>query len=206
MAGLGSNYSKASQITTDSTTELLTVDSTANNLPLNAWSHIAMTYSKSMGKVFVYLNGVQVSEQTLHGDIKYAANNPYLTIGNIVGAGSHGWTGYLDELIIYQRALSASELMDIVSPTVAVNEVTPAPQTQRAKLYPNPTSTQFTLEHELGIKSYVVMDLMGRVVMQNQAVNSTQTTVEVQTLPAAMYVIRTTLSNGIIDNQQFIIK
>lgn len=206
MAGLGSNYSTASQITTDSTTDLLTIDSTANNLPLNTWSHIAMTYSKSMGKVFVYLNGTQVSEQTLHGNIKYTANNPYLTIGNIVGADSHGWTGYLDELVIYQRALSANELATINSTTTAVDELTPLAKIQHAKLYPNPTTAQLMLAHELGIKSYTVMDLMGRVIMQNQVENATQTIINIESLPASAYVIRTTLANGMTDTQQFIKK
>jgi len=68
-------------------------------LSTNTWSHLAATYDGST--VRLYLNGVQVGAQSQTGLL--ATSTQPLTIGM-------NWTGIIDEVRIYNRALDPSEI------------------------------------------------------------------------------------------------
>ena len=65
------------------------------------WSHIAMTYDGSTQKL--YVNGSLAASAALSGSINQDANS--LLIGQF-------FNGMLDEVAIYNRALSATEVKD----------------------------------------------------------------------------------------------
>jgi PKD repeat protein len=69
-------------------------------LPLNTWSHLAATYDGATMRL--YVNGVQVASAPQTGPI--AASSQPLTIGS-------NWSGLIDEVRIYNRALSASQIL-----------------------------------------------------------------------------------------------
>jgi hypothetical protein len=71
----------------------------ATPLPMNTWSHLAATYDGSI--VRLYVNGTQVASRSQTGLVN-TSTQP-LTIGL-------GWPGTIDELRIYNRALSPSEI------------------------------------------------------------------------------------------------
>ncbi|NUS53702.1 MAG: PKD domain-containing protein [Streptomycetaceae bacterium] len=75
------------------------------NLPVNAWSHIAVTYDGATLKFFV--NGTQVGSRAQTGTI--AAGSDPLRIGGNTVWGEY-FSGQIDEVRIYSRALSAAEI------------------------------------------------------------------------------------------------
>lgn len=79
------------------------VDTTA--LPLNAWSHVAMTYDGAMMRL--YINGHEAGRRALTGRI--IASNRQLRIG-----GNEFWgeffNGRIDEVRVYARALQSAEI------------------------------------------------------------------------------------------------
>lgn len=81
----------------------------AKGLPLNTWSHLAVTSDRS--KLRLYVNGELVRE--LEGDDVQATSGAPLQIG---GDTASGWEGYfggkLDEPRLYARALSAAEIKE----------------------------------------------------------------------------------------------
>ena len=81
-------------------------------LPLNAWSHIAVTYN---GSALVYfVNGVQTRSTALSGAI--TTSTMPLRIGSNTIWGEY-FQGQIDEVRVYNRALSASEIQtDMVTP------------------------------------------------------------------------------------------
>jgi glutamine amidotransferase PdxT len=94
-------------------------------LPLNTWTHIASTYDGTTMRF--YVNGVQVSTFATTGSIT-ATTNPF-RIGGSTALGSQYFTGLIDEVRIYNRALSAGEIQtdmntpiapDVTSPTVGI--------------------------------------------------------------------------------------
>ena len=72
----------------------------------NRWNHLASTWDGAV--VRQYLNGVLVSEQPFTGPI--SDTRARLTIGNNSGVWSTAFTGTLDDIQIYNHALTAAEI------------------------------------------------------------------------------------------------
>jgi hypothetical protein len=114
-----------------------------SQLGVNTWMHLAATYDGSALRL--YVNGSQVASTTLTGSI--ATSSGALRIGgNSVFA--EWFRGRLDDVMVYNRALSASELQadmnrsaapDTAPPTVTA--ATPAAGTTQATVDTAPTVT-----------------------------------------------------------------
>jgi hypothetical protein len=72
---------------------------------LNAWSHLASTYDGATLRL--YLNGVLVSSQATAGTL--SASSGVLRIGGN-GVWPEWFAGLIDEVRVYNRALSAGEI------------------------------------------------------------------------------------------------
>jgi hypothetical protein len=77
--------------------------------------HVAVTYDKSSGNCFLYINGVQAASANF-GAMTPQTSYP-LSIGDRVAFGYPGtgslYNGLMDELSLYSRALSANEIQSI---------------------------------------------------------------------------------------------
>ena len=73
---------------------------TAATLPLNAWTHVALTYDGAWLRI--YMDGLEVASRTAHGTLA-ATENPME-----LGLYFHG---ALDEVRVYDRALDAAEIL-----------------------------------------------------------------------------------------------
>jgi hypothetical protein len=75
-------------------------------IPADTWTLIACTYSRTEGKQKIFINGNLDNSR----DVNYALQQN--TADLYIGAGGHGqgFTGIIDELRIYNRALSAAEI------------------------------------------------------------------------------------------------
>jgi fibronectin type 3 domain-containing protein len=90
-------------------------------LPVNAWTHLATTFDGSTVRLF--LNGVQVASQAQSAAL--AATTATLQIGGDAYPGEY-FAGLIDEVRIYNRALSAAEIqVDMVMPVAGA---APPPQ------------------------------------------------------------------------------
>ena len=89
--------------------------------PLNTWSHLASTYDGTTLRL--YVNGVQVASRAQTGAI--ATSSGTLTIGGDALYGQH-FSGRIDEVRIYNSALSASEIQTDMNTPIG----TPGPDTQ----------------------------------------------------------------------------
>ena len=74
-------------------------------LPLNAWSHLAATFDGAVVRLFV--NGVQAGSLPVSGSM--AASTGALRLGGN-GVWGEWFAGLIDEVRVYNRALSASEI------------------------------------------------------------------------------------------------
>jgi len=84
-------------------------------LPLNVWSHIAVTYTTQAtapagSTLRFYVNGVLVRTVTGANQPIQVGNQP-LRIGDSNASITEGFNGVLDELRIYNRALTAAEIV-----------------------------------------------------------------------------------------------
>ncbi len=83
------------------------VNADGGNVPADEWSHIAGVADGSMLRV--YLNGEQVAEAPYDGTINEAPGNG-LGIADMAGGNGLRFNGYLDELAIWNIALTPEEL------------------------------------------------------------------------------------------------
>ena len=82
-------------------------------LPVSAWTHLAVTFDG--GTLRLYVNGVQVGTQAVSGTLRTSADA--LTIGgNTVWA--EWFAGLIDEVRIYNRALTQGEIQAGMSQTL----------------------------------------------------------------------------------------
>src|SRR3954469_1507600 len=91
---------------------------------LNAWTHLASTYDGTTLRIFV--NGVQASSTTVGGNIKTSTG--VLRIGGNSIWGEY-FRGLIDEVRIYNRALSAAEIQTDMNTAVGGNP--PPPDTTK---------------------------------------------------------------------------
>ena len=77
---------------------------------LNQWTQMAMTYNGITQSL--YVNGVLAATSTVtSGNIGYSSSSDIAAIGNLTGLSStRYWDGKIDDLRIYNRALSAAEV------------------------------------------------------------------------------------------------
>ncbi len=77
----------------------------------NAWHFLVVGRSDST--MFMYVDGVNVaSSPSVTGNVPTIAN-PF-RVGTSSGYHTYGWTGYIDELQFYNRALSASDVQNLI--------------------------------------------------------------------------------------------
>ncbi|WP_326554297.1 LamG-like jellyroll fold domain-containing protein [Micromonospora sp. NBC_01813] len=94
---------------------LISVDSDAAAVP-GRWTHLAATYHKTYGTLQLYVNGTrQNATAALAGGV--AASGP-VTVGQATraGAATDQFFGQLDDVRVYQRAVSESELREQARP------------------------------------------------------------------------------------------
>lgn len=77
-------------------------------MTINQWNHVIVTYNNQ--QAYLYLNGQQVGSATG----TYIAGTNAFRIGALV---SEYYSGYLDDVLIYNRALSADEIQAIYNTT-----------------------------------------------------------------------------------------
>lgn len=78
----------------------------------NVWQHVAFTYNRSSGVASLYVNGIQMAQGYL------GISRPTTTGDFYIGqyrSGSYFWrfAGLMDEVSVYNRVLSANEIMTI---------------------------------------------------------------------------------------------
>jgi hypothetical protein len=86
--------------------------SSPSAIPLNTWTHVAVTYDGAAVRLFV--NGSQVSSQAKTGSLA-TSTNPLEMGGSLVDG---GWfTGLMDDVRIYNTALTATQIQtDMATP------------------------------------------------------------------------------------------
>ena len=100
-----------------------------NVLTLNAWNHVVATYDSTSGIRCIFVNGVNVGSRTNTPTAIYNSIVPG-AIGALVrapGASQFFFPGLIDEVSLYNRALSASEIQTIYNSGNSGKCFSPAP-------------------------------------------------------------------------------
>jgi hypothetical protein len=79
-------------------------------LELNKWQHVALTYESGKRSCF-YCNGVQIGNWQISKDLP--PNNSSLLIGYDPFGGDEYFIGDMDDVRLYNRALSEKEIREL---------------------------------------------------------------------------------------------
>ncbi len=137
----------------------------AFDVPMDTWFNIAATWDGEMARF--YVNGVFIGEDSISANL-VQDGRPLVIGGDYPGAYESFW-GKIDDVRVYNRALSAEELMELGG-----SEFSPVPwQTANgikiSNGYPNPFGSSTSVSFRLPETSSVtieVFDLAGRRVRQ----------------------------------------
>ncbi len=86
---------------------------------INAWSHLAATYDGVAMRVF--LNGVEIASQPASGAMPATGDPIYIGTKTPASVAGDHFNGYLDDLRLFGRALSAGEISTLSAQTGAVS-------------------------------------------------------------------------------------
>jgi chitodextrinase len=89
-------------------------------LPINAWSHVAATYDGANLRIFV--DGVQVSSTPLTGPITTSAGVLHMGSNSVW---NERFAGLMDEVRIYDRALTASQIQSDMHTSITPDTTPP---------------------------------------------------------------------------------
>ena len=91
-------------------------DYDAGTISLNTWTHLAFTYDGAVLRI--YKDGNESAQYAFTGDIE--ASSLPVVIGNVNNSANRYWNGLLDDVQIYDRALSSGEISVLATPPPAV--------------------------------------------------------------------------------------
>lgn len=154
-----------------------------------AWIHVVTTFDGTTAKI--YHNGV---ERASGNKSAWNTQNTNFFLG-----GNNDIS--VDDLIIYNRALTAAEVLSLYNNNALLSGESFDSNALKASLYPNPATDYFTIEMESEIKSVEIYSLQGQKVL-----TSTTKNVTIPNLSKGMYLVRIEDSNKAISTQKLIIK
>lgn len=169
------------------------------------WIHVAATYDGITARI--YLNGVEDRKKSFSSPPPIAANNLALGIG-AQHDGFRSFKGAMDEARIYNRALSASEVMQLATTSAMATAQTAGllalEPLSDVKVYPNPFSNRATLSFSLpkgGAYELTLYDTRGAEITslgKGSAVAGGLNSVEIDGshLPRGLYIVRLQTSEG----------
>lgn len=123
----------------------------SSSLPTDGktWVHIAATYDGRVAKI--YINGVEDRSATFPSVVKIGANNSNFVIGALDK--NERWTGGIDDLRLYNKALSATEVAALAGVSGAQTSLSTTILTQQIQSQEKTEDTA----HQLSFNSNIVV-------------------------------------------------
>ena len=181
---------------------------------INTWTHYTIIMKIDPLTNYrwfrTYVNGSLYSSHNMGFQYGFYKFIPRIILGGgtVGGDGQYSlnsvkkFTGVLDEFYIYNRALSDTEIIEVM------NNINGSLASQnfndknlKASLYPNPTSSSFTIEMENEVKSIEVFSLQGQKVLTTTVKN-----INVSNLSKGIYLVRIEDVDNAVSAQKLIVE
>lgn len=137
----------------------------------------------------------------VNGNLIYSTSVMGINTGfSAFQVGAFGFTGAVDELKIFNTALNTAEVELLYNSSLLTTQNFNT-QNLKASIFPNPTSTNFTIEMDNDVKSVEIYSLQGQEVMR-----STNKNTNVSNLSKGIYMVRIEDVDNAVSTQRLIIE
>jgi hypothetical protein len=168
----------------------IVIDSPA--IPTGEWTHVAVTYNAFDSNL--YINGVLVGTAA-NNTLMFSSPLPF-TVGTQANLTTLQFPGVIDEVLVYDRVLSGSEIEDIFT-VLSIEDIDAF--SSQVKVFPNPSSSTLSITYDssLGtIKSFRITDNQGRLIVNNSFEGS-ETTIDLNAIASGIYILELQTIDGI---------
>ncbi len=169
--------------------------SVATTNTAGVWMHYV--YVCDTSNIKIYKNGVLLG--TMPMTTSTANNNNIFKLGYGTGPGT-SLDAALDDLKIYKYALSDTEISNLYNYNSLASQNFQA-KISKATIYPNPTSTNFTIEMENEVKSVEIYSLLGQKIL-----TATSKNINISNVSKGVYLVRIEDSKNAVSTQKLIIE
>jgi len=175
-------------------------NTTINNAPINTlldgeWHSFAFVKDVDNSLMIVYMDNIKIVEESII-DVNYIVQGE-LIIGTDIN-NNVPFNGLLDEIRIYNHALSESEIYGLLTFSNEGYRI----NNESVNIYPNPSKGFITIDTELDIYSTEIINFTGKVMYKSVF----SSLVNISDLPSGIYVLLLKDKNGITLQSQKIIK
>lgn len=163
-------------------------------LSSNQWYHVACTFNKITGEVKLYLNG-NLEANTYaspNSGLHFPGGSFYkiFSIGNIPsGVGYNGFKGFIDQVLVYTRALTSTEVLDIYNNMATLLGISSNKISIINNLYPIPASNLLNIECEQAVRADIV-NVLGEKIISCQ-LSEGKNEIHINHLNQGIYFIHT---------------
>lgn len=187
-----------------------TLPSTATDPALNQWYHYVATYEDALDRLIYYVDGTAIDTVTvpfeiLNTSIDMLFGSTYI---NNTSTFNYYWNGKLDDIGIWQRALSAAEVNGLYTGS-GVGVIEAPVETSTLRVFPNPSSGTFILEHSIAAMVELrVFDVTGRQIhatILQASMGRTQSPLNLTGLKTGTYLLQVR-SHGEVLTQRLVIE
>ena len=164
------------------------------------WHHLVTTFDQSRN-VKIYVDGVLLSQQSQNGwDTNATATNFDFWLGGLFSENSSPFDGYVDDLKIYNYALSPTEVTNLYTNNTLLSSDFSQNNLEVA-LYPNPVRDVLNIETALEVQSVEIYNIQGQKVL-----SSNQKQINISDLATGMYMVRIQDDENNIATEKIVIK
>ena len=157
------------------------------------WHHIVTTYTNNVMSMFV--DGV------LNNQIDYTfginSNSQILTIGRDPYSSSRDFTGSIDDISIYSRALNNNEVQTLYLTKKIVGTDIPTEKTEECVIYPNPAYNEINVNLPTGDEQSTVSiyNTSGKLMLIKKIVEN-ENPINISALQQGVYILKVANQNG----------
>ena len=163
----------------------------------NIWTHIVYTHDSQVGRY--YIDGNIMGEVALVGQPHIATD---MAIGRMNHPAFDRHEGLLDDIGVWNRALTEQEITDLYDSVLSTN---PIAYESNFKIYPNPTNDHITIEFgnldNVEGWNIKIINILGQEVLSQPMDNDK---INVSELSKGVYIIR--ISDGVNQTDKKFIK
>jgi hypothetical protein len=155
---------------------------------INEWYLVVMRWNLADGTMKIYFNG-ELNSLTYSNVPSIQNTSVPLRIGQFLEAAENSFRGSLDDLRIYNRALSDDEIMTLYT-TEVVTSLDKVPGTGGISVYPNPVQSLLNVDIP-GFSEpadFVLSDASGRAVLKGK-LKSGESTIDLNSVKPGFYSI-----------------